>query len=103
VLANYLLAICRRGRFGRVGSRAVAAQHQIQNGERQLQVVGRQSLCLLPEQTALQALVFFLQQANELLVLVALVLELSDPLHSINDPRVHGFLLHGVRHALTNA
>jgi hypothetical protein len=73
VLGNRLL---RRRRGRECG--ALASQHEFQNREGQLRIVARQSLGLLPHQSALQPLVFLLQQAHELLVLVALVRELRD-------------------------
>ncbi len=53
-----------------------AAQHQAQDGQRQLSVILRQLFGLLAQKPALESLVFFTQVRVQLLVFVALALEL---------------------------
>ncbi|HYP88166.1 MAG TPA: hypothetical protein VEQ59_08430 [Polyangiaceae bacterium] len=71
------LRLCgwRRQRF--------AAESKVENGERELRVILRQALRFLAEQAELQALDLLLQQQGELLVLVALTLELGAALLSL--------------------
>lgn len=54
-----------------------SAHHHSEHRERQLRVILRESLSLLPQQSAFETLVFFLQQEHELAVLVTLALELA--------------------------
>ncbi|HYP91050.1 MAG TPA: hypothetical protein VEQ59_22950 [Polyangiaceae bacterium] len=54
-----------------------AAEREVENGERELRVILGQALHFLAEQAELQALDLLLPQQGELLVLVALTLELS--------------------------
>lgn len=55
-----------------------AADRQIQDGERELRVIRRQALGFLPQQAPFQPLDLLLQNEDELLVFVALALELLD-------------------------
>jgi len=62
--------------LGRLGL-AIAAKREIENRERQLRIILGQPLRLLTKQTKLQTLDLLLQDQRELLVLVALMLELG--------------------------
>src|SRR5438552_9404282 len=79
-LSDRLFALVRGHRLqrlaGRQRSQSLATERQVEDGERELRVVLRQSLCLLPEQPTLEPLDLLLQQPRELLVFVALVLDL---------------------------
>ncbi len=87
VLGDRLFVVlrCGLGLIGRVGR---AAQGELQNVQRQLRIVLRQPLRLLPQETPLELLVLFLQQKHELSVLVALLLE-----PRVGERQIRGVLL----------
>jgi hypothetical protein len=69
------------------GRRRRVAEHQSEDRQRELRVVLRQALGLLSEQSALESLVFFLEQPDQFLVFGDGVLELRDAL--VRTRRVH--------------
>ena len=83
-----VVALCGFVCVGPAPLRIGAAQSELENRERQLRVVLRQALRLLPQEPALELLVLFLKKMHQLLVLVALLLELRVGLRHVVEARL---------------